>query len=199
MYQLLVPGLLALAPALAMAAPAQDASGIAALFQADQAERAGMATQTSREDMKAYAADLARHDTERRAQVLSLLRSGQLHTADDYYQAAMIMQHGQSSQDYDLAHALATLAKTLATDDSRARWLAAATADRWLLSRQPQQWYGTQPVCHVSQGQTRCELNVLEAAVSDQERQAAGIAPLDALREQARQREQTLRQQLQPH
>jgi len=198
MFRLLCPVLLALAPALVPAAAAQEPAAIAALFQADQAERAGMAAQTSPAALKAYAIELAAHDRDRREQALSLLRSGQLRTGQDYYQAAMILQHGTTPQDYDLAHALATLAATLAPEDSQARWLAAASTDRWLLSRQPQQWYGTQPVCRVTQGQAQCELDVLATAVSDQEREVAGIAPLETLREQAQQRQQRLRQQLQP-
>ena len=171
------------------AAHAGDDSKLAELFQADQAERAGFAAAaTSKARMVEYAKQLAVHDAARRAEAEDALHRGRLHTANDYYMAAMLMQHGQRTRDYELAHALATVVAALAPDDDKSRWLAAASMDRLLVSRHQPLWYGTQPVCEVgksSDAQVAFRLDVAEGAVDDGERAAAGIAPLEELKRQA--------------
>jgi len=166
---------------------------LAAVYQADQAERSQVRTLTDPGAMKSAAKAMAEHDAQRREQVRAMIRAGALRSADDYRMAATIFQHGLTGDDYTLAHALAALGGTLAPDDAQMRWLAAATTDRWLLSRQPEQWYGTQSVCDARTTPPTCALVVREGAVSDQERAAAGIAPLTQLRAENAAREQALR------
>jgi len=52
------------------------------------------------------------------------------------------MQHGTTSDDYLLAHSLALAA--MAKGDASAAWIAAATLDRFLWSKNLPQIYGTQ-------------------------------------------------------
>ena len=82
-------------------------------------------------------ADAARRETTRQ-----LLGDGKLHTGDDFERAALIFQHGDSSDDYLLAHTLAIVA--VARGQRSAVWIAAATLDRYLDSIHQPQIYGTQ-------------------------------------------------------
>lgn len=187
---------LALPPAQADVAPPGDDPQIAQAFDADQRERAELPRQASQDALRSFARQLALHDAERRAAVQAALHEQRLRTAADYRKAATIMQHGQAPADYALAHALATIGSTLAPDDRELRWLAAAATDRWLLSRKQLQWYGTQPVCDARATPPTCRLDVAETAVSDEERAAAGIAPLEELRREADARAKKLGTQL---
>ena len=103
------------------------------LFKVDQSEREG-----ANVDWTA----LYRHDIERRVRLHAMLAKGKVQTATDYYHAAMIYQHGQTPDDYLLAHVLAVTAISKGSRD--ARWLAAATMDRYLRSIWQPQVYGTQ-------------------------------------------------------
>jgi hypothetical protein len=69
-------------------------------------------------------------DAARREQTRKLLIAGALHTGKDYEEAAFVLQHGDSSQDYLLAHTLAMVAVSIG--DATAIWIAAATLDRYL-------------------------------------------------------------------
>jgi hypothetical protein len=81
-------------------------------------------------------------DAERRAQTRKLLTDGALHTGKDYEEAAFVFQHGDTPQDYLLAHTLAMVA--VSKGDSTAIWIAAATLDRYLQKINQKQIYGTQ-------------------------------------------------------
>lgn len=86
--------------------------------------------------------DVSAADAARREAVHKMLEAGEVRTADDYYHAALIYQHGQKPDDYLLAHVLAVDAISLGDKD--ARWLSAATLDRYLLSISQSQIFGTQ-------------------------------------------------------
>ena len=74
--------------------------------------------------------------------VRQLLDAGALHTATDYYHAALILQHALSPGGYLLAHVLADIALSKGNPD--ALWLSAATLDRYLQSVKQPQVFGTQ-------------------------------------------------------
>lgn len=136
----LVLGLLAAAAtAMATTPPPVKAHSahIERLVAADQADRAPGS-------MRIDWAAVRPRDSERRAEVLRLLRAGEVRTARDHHSAALVLQHGDTSEDYRLAHALATVAATLDPANDRARWLQAATWDRLMLALGRKQWYGTQ-------------------------------------------------------
>lgn len=115
------------------------------LFSADQdirfeVERRGGWTAVSSDTE--FMAKWRATDKARRDKTLQLLDSGQLRSGPDYYRAAFILQHGNSSDDFLLAHHLALVALSLGTD--QAKWIAAASLDRFLLSVGRPQIYGTQ-------------------------------------------------------
>jgi hypothetical protein len=85
---------------------------------------------------------IGRGDAERRNQTAKLLADGQLHTGEDYKQAALVFQHGSMPDDYLLAHTLSMIA--VAKGDPSALWIATATLDRYLQSTGKPQIYGTQ-------------------------------------------------------
>lgn len=113
---------------------ATDNPELKTLFEQDQADRS-----QANSDWQA----IARRDAERRARIKTMLQEGRLRTANDYRHAAFIQQHGDTSEDYRLAHALATIAMTL-EDNAQNRWITAASWDRLLMSHTEPQWYGTQ-------------------------------------------------------
>ena len=86
---------------------------------------------------------MAKRDVDRLNRAKKIYRAGGLVTADDYFDAALILQHSNLSEDYLLAHILCTV--SIAKENSAdARWLSAATLDRYLQSVQQKQVFGTQ-------------------------------------------------------
>jgi hypothetical protein len=81
-------------------------------------------------------------DKARLARVRELYRQDQFRAGADYYHAAMILQHGGQPSDYLLAHELCVVA--IAKGEERAKWLAAASEDRFLGSIGRSQRFGTQ-------------------------------------------------------
>ena len=87
---------------------------------------------------------VGKRDASRRAQVTQLLMAGDIRTADDYYNAALIFQHGESVQDIQLALAFATTAVRMTPSNRDAQILMAQAWDRILVKSGKPQWYGTQ-------------------------------------------------------
>ena len=85
---------------------------------------------------------LSQHDEQRRQQVRALLSEGKVTTARDFHDAAFIFQHGQSSDDYLLAHILAV--EAVVKGDATSKWISAATLDRYLQTIGHKQVFGTQ-------------------------------------------------------
>lgn len=81
-------------------------------------------------------------DAQRRVKLAELLKNGSLKTGRDYYNAAFIEQHGQKPEDFLRAHCLAVTALILGYKP--ARWISAATLDRYLNFIGQAQIYGTQ-------------------------------------------------------
>ena len=81
-------------------------------------------------------------DEQRRAKVRDLLARDALKTGLDFEEAAFIFQHGDTPDDYLLAHSLAMIA--VAKGHKAALWIAGATLDRYLQRIGQKQIYGTQ-------------------------------------------------------
>lgn len=109
------------------------------LFQADQDERKHHPAYGTPEYLL-----LRERDAGRRRRLEIIVESGGLQEPEDYYHAAWILNHGESVEEIWQAHTLAKEAVKLGF--SRARWLAAATYDRWLMYQGRPQKYGTQIV-----------------------------------------------------
>ena len=121
-----------------------------------------------------------RRDTARTTEVMAQLRSGKVLTAEDFYNAAMVFQHGGSADDIQLAHALATISARLAPEHPAPKWLAAAAWDRYMMWKKQPQWYGTQSQVLKDTGK-KTLYPVLPDVISDAERAAAGVAPLSTI------------------
>lgn len=117
--------------------PRHGDSEIHRLCLADQADRRGIMQKS-----KAEWDQMAQRDTERRKRAKEIYLSGGLVKAGDYFDAALILQHGDTPDDYLLAHVLCTVA--IAKGNADARWLSAATLDRYLQTIQQKQIFGTQ-------------------------------------------------------
>jgi len=109
------------------------------LFRADRDERANHPAYGTPEYR-----ELRELDAQRRRRLAVIVESGGLKEPEDYYQAAWILNHGESVDEIWQAHTLAKEAVELGL--RCARWLAAATYDRWLMYQGKPQKYGTQIV-----------------------------------------------------
>lgn len=185
-----LPFLLAALLAMNPSARAQvgDNAELAALYRQDQAAR----TNGANIDW----ATVSREDAGRRARVLALMREGGLRTAVDHEHAAMIFQHGQGLEDIRIAHALSTLAATLAPDTPRYRWRVAASWDRIMATQLQPQWYGTQ-----YQGSDAGVFlyPVAEDAVDDAGRARMGVPSLAQARARVDEVARSMGQQVRPH
>jgi hypothetical protein len=131
----------------------------------------------------AYAA-MRERDQQRRQRVRELIASGALQVAADYFHAARIFQHGDVPEDAWQAYEFALQAANLG--ETRARWLAAAAYDRWLMYSGKPQKYGTQ---YVTDGK-RHRLWDVNPATTDTERAEWDVPPLA---EQSRKAEEATR------
>lgn len=140
------------------------------IFIADQEERKGGLFDPSVVD----------RDRARRQRVQELLDVGEVQTANDYFHAAMVFQHGGTLDAYRLAGELAGRAVELghegATRWHSAKWLVAAARDRWLMRQGRPQEYGTQ---YFRQGPGGpLELWEVDPATTDEERATYNVPPL---------------------
>jgi hypothetical protein len=121
---------------------------------------------------------VASQDAERRRRVAEILREGEVRTAGDYFNAALIYQHGQTVDVIRLAYSLANVAATLDPENKMARWLTVAAWDRIMMRFGRPQWYGTQ--FNKPKDSETWQLYMLdETAVSDEDRKALGVPSLE--------------------
>lgn len=85
---------------------------------------------------------LNERDEKRQSRIKALVASDVLRTGTDFYHAAMILQHSPQLDDSLLAHDLCVIA--IGKGEARARWLAAATLDQYLVNTGRRQRFGTQ-------------------------------------------------------
>ena len=138
------------------------------LFNVDQAARKGKTIDWSK---------LNTEDEKRRQEVHQMLQTGEIQTGNDYYHAALIYQHGQRHEDFLLAHVLAVNAISLG--NKAARWLSAATLDRYLLAVSQPQIYGTQFESSPDKPGTWTQRTIDPALLSDSMRSAACVVTLE--------------------
>ena len=81
-------------------------------------------------------------DDARLARTRELYASGALRTGADWFHAALILQHSSEADDYLLAHEMSVAA--VAQGYKEARWLVAASEDRFLMTIGRKQRFGTQ-------------------------------------------------------
>ncbi len=163
--------------------PVADNPDMAAIYAADQAVRQDVAATLAailaggRESAVRFHAE----DAVRRQQVKALLDAGELRTATDFYSAALVYQHGDTAEDYLMAHTLAVAA--LGEGSTESPWLAAATLDRYLHKIGQPQIYGTQTM--VRRGEPPTHEPFDHALIPDSIRRVLGVSTSAA--EEARQ------------
>lgn len=187
MKQLLIATVVAFALATPVwsqeAASVPDNPEMAAIFAADQAVRQDVAAILAggRENAMRIHAE----DAQRREEVKALLDAGALRTAADFYAAALVYQHGDTAQDYLMAHTLAVAA--LGEGSTESPWLAAATLDRYLHKIGQPQIYGTQTMVRRGEQPTREPFDY--ALIPDSIRKVLSVSTRPA--EEARQAAET--------
>ncbi len=102
------------------------------IYKIDQADR-----QTDNIDWSV----VSKRDSLREIRIYQLLDSNKVRTSKDYHNAAMIFQHGGDSTAYGMAVKL--MRKSIELDSTANKWLLAAAIDRYLLSKDEPQIYGT--------------------------------------------------------
>ncbi len=118
-------------------------------------------------------AELSVRDLARRQRLESLAADGALVSGDDHYHAAYLLQHGTLPEEFRRAHDFA--GEAMRRGSVPARWLFAATLDRWLVSIGERQQYGTQ---YVRLGTHGFALYTVDPQISDTERSQYDVPPL---------------------
>jgi hypothetical protein len=132
--------------------------------------------------------EFARTDSDRVKIVLALIAQGAVKTPEDKFNAALVLQHtgltfcdkrlvGVSPDNYLLAHHLSKSAYEAGYKD--ARYLVAATIDRYLSFTEGHQKYGTSLVTNQETGKD--ELVPVDRNTPDSERAKYGVPPLSDL------------------
>ncbi len=161
-------------------APTPDNAELKQLFERDQAVRENGFVDLN--DIEAVSR-MIREDSLRRVQVEAIIEAGELHTAEDYYRAAMIFQHGDDTTAYRRAHALARQAVALDSTHPHAKWLTAAAWDRYLMEQGKPQWDGSQYTRQSGEAWKLYEVDTTR--VTDAERRRLGVPTLQEARAQA--------------
>jgi len=108
-----------------------DNQELSEMFKSDQADR------TNHIDRDI----LQKNDSLREARVYELLDSNKVRTSLDFNNAALIFHHGEDSVAYAMAVKL--MRKSIELDSTRNKWYLAVITDRYLLSINKPQIYGT--------------------------------------------------------
>ena len=168
---------LAFALLVALNAAAADNTRVRDLFLADQAAR--QAEPDAGDVLAATSKDLERQNA-----VLEQIASGALTTSADYFHAAVVFQHGATTENIALAYSLATIATRLQPAHPHAKFLTAAAWDRLMKRMGKPQWYGTQYMRGA--GGTYELYRIDEQAVTDEDRARLGVPALADSRERIR-------------
>lgn len=156
--------------------PETDNPHLEKLFREDQKDR-----ETVYETAEAVA-ELKSRDRARRKRVYVMMDLGEVRAKNDLYHAAVVLHHGEEPADFLTGHRFATMAALMG--HRAARFLLAATLDRFLMSAGLPQLYGTQ--FDYSPGSRRYEfkLPVYEHVLLDFEKEFLGVPSVgDRLRE----------------
>ena len=132
-----------------------DSQELKRLFEDDQAERAREPIDWS---------VVGPRDRARLNRVKDLFARSALHTANDYYHAAMVLQHGEAPEDFLLAHEFCVVAIIKGRNGRDTRSLAAAAEDRFLMNIGRPQRFATQ---FRSDGGGPMKLYAVDTSVTD--------------------------------
>lgn len=114
-------------------------------------------------------------DKQRIDRVMELVKAGALKAEEDFYNAALILQHGKEPAEFALSHLLLQEGMRVNPGDTWLPWLSAASEDRFLWSIGRPQIWGTQS--HKIDG--KWTLEPLDAtAVNDERRKKMDVPTL---------------------
>jgi hypothetical protein len=105
-------------------APVEPSGELAAIFAQDQRDRIGPVDWSR----------VGPRDARRRARVRQILTEGGAEIAADFYNAAVVFEHGSTPDDFEVAHELALRVLELEPTHPDAGRLAAAAKDRYRVS-----------------------------------------------------------------
>jgi len=138
------------------------------LYQEDQGDRSGGSIDWGM---------VSDRDEKRRARVNEILISDTLTHSDDYYHAAMIFQHGYTSDHYKKAYKLALRSVELNAGNAAGKWLSCAAEDRYMHSLDLPQIWGTQ--FRRDNGESPWTMEPFDRSLkTDEQRKAMGVRSL---------------------
>lgn len=108
------------------------------IVDADQADRQIDFSKLRQKDLEA----ISERDKARQRRIKQLLGQGAPKTAEDFANAALVLQHGEVFDDYALAHELCVASMILG--NAKAAWLSGASYDRMLVNGGHPQRFATQ-------------------------------------------------------
>ncbi|MFI5349126.1 MAG: hypothetical protein ACHQ2Z_06255 [Elusimicrobiota bacterium] len=129
-------------------------------------EELHLADQKDRANVYSSAADVAalkERDFIRRKEIYDLAGRGEINTQNDLYRSAVILLHGAEPKDFLSAHRFAVISAL--QGHRAARWLSAASLDRFLMSMGLPQTYGTQFEHNEEDNRYQLRLPIDDAAV----------------------------------
>jgi hypothetical protein len=116
------------------------------------------------------------------ARVKQLYATGGIRTGEDYYHAALVLQHGEVAEDYLLAHEFCVAAMMLGKNEIESSSLGAAAEDRFLMTIGRPQRFGTQ---YRSEGDGALQLYRVEDGVTDELRKVMAVPRLSEAKARA--------------
>lgn len=123
-----------------------------------------------------------RRDKKRLKKVRKLINNARIKTAEDYYRAALIYQHNRPPEGCSMAYILALQADKMGyrpkANEMHPLWLAAAAIDRWLVSFNRPQYFGTQWMKNNEGMRIR---RPVDPIITDEERKKWHVPPLQEL------------------
>lgn len=150
--------------------PETDNLRLEELYAADQKDRESPLT-TNQQVEQLRARDLAR-----RKEVFEMITGGNVNTVNDLYRAAVILLHGAEPKEFLAAHRLAVMASV--NGHKPARWLAAASLDRFLMSIGLPQTYGTQFEHDPESGRYQLRLPIDDTSILHFEKRFFNVPPV---------------------
>tara|TARA_Y100000588_G_C13828334_1_gene742474 strand:+ start:100 stop:693 length:594 start_codon:yes stop_codon:yes gene_type:complete len=158
-----------------------NAIDVIALYKEDQAVRTHLRSLPKNEVRKYITEVMLPGDKARLSQVENLLSGTDSLSSEEYFAAAMIMQHGSEPKHYKMAMELSKKSASLDPNNKNANWLSCAAEDRYLLKVGKPQVWGTQLDRKMNDAGTH-EIYYLEnfnkSARPDDQRKLCGIPTL---------------------
>jgi hypothetical protein len=150
--------------------PETDNLKLQELYQADQQDRSKVY------DSAAAVKELQQRDAMRKTLLVEMISRGEVNTPNDLYHAAVIFLHGSEPRDFLSAHRMSSMA---AINGHRpARWLMAATLDRFLMAIGMAQVYGTQFEHNAEDNKYQLRLPIDDANMLSWEKKFFNVPPV---------------------